>query len=423
MTGREHEDLAERLGSEFEMIRALGRGSVGTVYLAREVSVRRLVAIKVPHPELASDPEVRARLVREARAAARIVHPGAATLYRTGQLPDGVPYLVMEYVEGRTCDDALAADGPFDLETGLSIVEQVARALAAAHAQGVVHRDVRPENVMWNAKTGRAVLTDFGIAGILETGSEIVTQITRVGQTLGKVEFSSPEQLRSEKVTEATDVYSLGLLAYWLLAGEGPFEGTSNAEKIRAQLEGRPRPLRELVPDVPVPAAEVVEQCLDKVGARRPRAERVARVVTGARTGETAAAAAAPAAARGPHADAAALPSAIREFIGQVRRRRVGDVAVGYLVVAFLLLGGMEVLLPGLPLPEEATYRVVVAALAAGFPLALVVSWIYDFTTRGIERTDPDTAVRSRGWHVALQAVAVVLSLALSAGLALWILG
>lgn len=419
MTGREHEDLAERLGSEFEILRPLGRGSVGTVYLAREVSVRRLVAIKVPHPELARDAEVRARLVREARAAARIAHPGAATLYRTGELSDGVPYLVMQYVEGRTCDDALAADGSFDLETGLSIVEQVARALAAAHAQGVVHRDLRPENVMWNAQTGRAVLTDFGIAGILETGSEVVTQITRVGQTLGKVEFSSPEQLRQEKVTEATDVYSLGLLTYWLLAAEGPYEGTSNAEKIRAHLQEPPRPLRELVPAVPAPVAELVEQCLEKVAARRPRAERVARVLGAARTGEAVPAAT----ARGPHADAGALPAAIREFIAQVRRRRVGDVAIGYLIVAFVLLGGMEVLLPGLPLPEETTYRVVVAALAAGFPLALVVSWIYDITTRGIERTATEGPVRSRGWQVALQAVAVVLSLALSAGLAYWILG
>lgn len=417
MTELERADLAELLSPEFEILRTLGKGSVGTVYLAREVSLRRLVAIKVPHPEVARDAQVRARLVREARAAARIIHPGAATVYRTGELPDGAPYLVMEYAEGRTCDDVLASDGPFDLETGLAIAEQVANALAAAHAHGVVHRDVRPESVMWNAATRRAVLTDFGIAGILETGAESVTRITRVGQTLGKVEFSSPEQLRGEELSAATDVYSLGLLFYYLLSGKGPYEGRSMAEKIQAHLKGTPEPLADRVPGIAPEVAEVVARCLDKAASRRPRADRVAEVLERVRKGET------PRARLSPH-DASALPAALREFIAEIRRRRVGGVAIGYLVLSFLFLGGMEVVLPGLPLPEERTYSIVVALLAAGFPLALVISWIYDFTASGgIERTHQDLPVRSRGLQMALQAGAVILSLALSFTLARWILG
>ena len=225
------------------MIRTLGQGAMGTVYLAREVDLRRLVAIKVPLPELAMDEEVRARLEREARASARIIHPGAATLYRTGKLEDATPYLVMEYVEGRTMDDVIAADGPFDLETGLSILEQVAGALAAAHATGVVHRDVRPGNIMWDPTAERAVLTDFGIAGILETGTETVTRITRVGQTLGQVGFTSPEQLLGEEVTEATDIYSLGILAHHLLTGEGPYDTSSKVQMVQAHMKGTATPL------------------------------------------------------------------------------------------------------------------------------------------------------------------------------------
>jgi serine/threonine-protein kinase len=411
-------DISRALSPEFEFLRTLGRGSMGTVHLAREQELRRLVAIKVPHAELARDPEVRQRFQREARAAARIVHPGAAAVYRTGHLADDTPYLVMEYVEGRTLDDAVAADGPFDLDTALSILEQVALALAAAHSHGVVHRDVRPGNVMWHAPTRRAVLTDFGIAGILGTGGEKVTRITRVGQTLGRVDFSSPEQLQGDPVTPAADVYSLGVLAYHLLTGEGPFGDATGAALVRAHVERAPSGLAGRVPGLDAGVAAKLERCLGKTPTRRPRAEQVALALAEARVVGSGVSR-----PRAGEVDPAALPAALRDFLREVRRRRVGGVAVGYLVLAFLFLQGMEVLLPGLPLPEERTYSLVVAALAAGFPLALVISWLYDFTAGGIERTRGAEGMRARGVQLLLQAIAIVLSLALSIGLARWILG
>jgi serine/threonine protein kinase len=410
-------DLPQELAPEFEVIRTLGQGAMGTVYLAREVDLRRLVAIKVPLPELAKDEQVRARLEREARAAARIIHSGAATVYRTGKLEDGTPYLVMEYVVGRTLDDVIAADGPFDLKTGLSILEQVSGALAAAHATGVVHRDLRPGNVMWDSSTQRAVLTDFGIAGILETGSETVTRITRVGQTLGEVGFTSPEQLLGEKVTEPTDLYSLGVMAHHILTGEGPYDIASKIQMVQAHVKGTPRPLRVRIPQIDPRVEALVDGCLAKTPTQRPTAERFRATVADVRAG----------ADRQPNQRAAdasdsPLPPALRDFIREIRRRRVGGVGLGYLFLAGVTVQLVEATVGGLPVDQERTQSIVVALLAAGFPLALVVAWLYDLTAQGIERTREETPIRSKGAQLALKTTAILLSLAVSVTLAWWIL-
>jgi len=410
-------DLSKELAPEFEVIRTLGQGGMGTVYLAREVDLRRLVAIKVPLPELAKDEQVLARLEREARASARVIHPGAATLYRTGKLADATPYLVMEYVEGRTMDDVIAADGPFDVETGLSILEQVAGALAAAHATGVVHRDVRPGNVMWNSTSKRAVLTDFGIAGILETGSETVTRITRVGQTLGQVGFTSPEQLLGEEVTEATDIYSLGILAHHLLTGEGPYDIASKVQMVQAHMKGSPRSLNLLIPSIDPRVDSLIAGCLSKSPTQRPLAERVRATLGEIRAGPSA-----KTEAGAFDASDSPLPLALREFLREIRRRRVGGVAVGYLFLAGVTAGVVESLVGGLPGDDEKIQSVVVALLAAGFPLALVIAWLYDLTAGGIERTKDEAPTRSKGAQLALKTTAIIMSLAVSVSLAYWIL-
>jgi serine/threonine protein kinase len=281
------QELARQLAPEFEVTRVLGTGAMGTVYLAREVALRRLVAIKVPLAELADDEQVLARFQREAHAAARIHHRGACTLHRIGTLENGTPYLVMEYVEGKTLDDVLAAGGTFDVDTARSILEQVSGALAAAHAVGVVHRDIRPGNVIWDAATRRAVLTDFGIAGILETGSEAVTRITRMGQTLGQVGFSSPEQLLGETVTAATDVYSLGVLAHHVLTGQGPYDVKSKIEVVQAHVKGEARPLRQVRADVDPRVEDTVLRCLAKTPSQRPEAQAVERILSEVRAGPT----------------------------------------------------------------------------------------------------------------------------------------
>jgi eukaryotic-like serine/threonine-protein kinase len=174
--------LAVAMAPEFDILRPLGEGSMGAAYLARERELRRLVTIKVPRSDIAASDVVRHRFEREARAAARIRHPSAAAVHRIGRLPDGTPFLVLEYLEGRTLEDVLAAEGPLPVPVALTILRQLAEALAAAHAEGVVHRDVRPNNIFWLEDDGRAVLADFGMAGILESGAEVVTRLTRPGE-------------------------------------------------------------------------------------------------------------------------------------------------------------------------------------------------------------------------------------------------
>ncbi len=410
-------DLSKELAPEFEVIRTLGQGGMGTVYLAREVDLRRLVAIKVPLPELAKDEQVRARLEREARASARIIHPGAATLYRTGRLADATPYLVMEYVEGRTMDDVIAADGPFDVETGLSILEQVAGALEAAHATGIVHRDVRPGNVMWDSTSKRAVLTDFGIAGILETGSETVTRITRVGQTLGQVGFTSPEQLLGEEVTEATDIYSLGILAHHLLTGEGPYDIASKVQMVQAHMKGSPRSLNLLIPSIDPRVDSLIAGCLSKSPTQRPLAERVRSTLEGIRAGPSGGAEQA-----AQYNSDSPLPVALQEFIREIRRRRVGGVAFGYLTLSFIAIQVWDPILPIIPLEPTQATTLFFVLLAAGFPIALVIAWLYDLKGGGIERTKDEAPTRSKGARLAIQATAIILSLGVFSILAWWIL-
>lgn len=412
----ERQDLAELLSPEFEVTRVLGSGSMGTVYLAREVELRRLVAIKVPHPELAEDEQVRARFKREGLAAARIIHPGAATLYRVGALPDDTPYLVMEFLEGKTMDDVLAVQGSLNTNTALSVLDQVASALAAAHKVGVVHRDIRPGNIMWDASTDRAVVTDFGIAGIMETGAETVTRITRAGQKLGEVGFSSPEQLLGDTVTEAADVYSLGVLAHHLLTGEGPYDVRSTAQLVQAHVNGTPRSLRDRIPSLDPRINDVLTKCLAKVPGQRPSAQRVHEVLR-----EVKEAPAGTSRGQGRHHDhPSALPPALGDFFHEFRRRRVGAVAIGYLAMSFVVIQLMDGLLSVFFEDERQAGAVVVAILAAGFPLALVLSWLYDVTSGGIERTrseDGEEPTR-KGSHLAVRIVAVVLSLLVSGGLA-----
>jgi serine/threonine-protein kinase len=413
------QELARQLAPEFEVTRELGSGAMGTVYLAREVALRRLVAIKVPLAELADDEQVLARFQREAHAAARIHHRGACTLHRIGTLEDGTPYLVMEYVEGKTLDDVLAAGGTFDVDTAMSILEQVSGALAAAHAVGVVHRDIRPGNVIWDAAAGRAVLTDFGIAGILETGSEAVTRITRMGQTLGQVGFSSPEQLLGETVTAATDVYSLGVLAHHVLTGQGPYEVKSKIEVVQAHVKGEARPLRQVRADVDPRVEDTVLRCLAKTPSQRPEAQAVERIVSEVRAGPVG-----PASTGShpvPQVDSA-LPPVFQQFIREVQRRRVGAVAIGYIVVGWVILSVMATLRDTTSILSERVSTLLVIILLAGFPVTLIFSWLYDITSGGVERTQSDSPRSERRGLIALQIGAVVVSLLIAGTLGWWIL-
>ena len=271
--------LQAELDSEFQIVRLLGEGSVAQVYLARERALQRLVAIKLMKSELAEDPIARKRFERESRSAAKIHHHNVATVHRVGSLEDGTPFIIMEYIEGRALADVLQAEGVMTIEQACHTLSQVASALAAAHENGIVHRDVKPDNVVQERDSDRVVLTDFGIAGLLETGTETITRLTQQGQLLGDPRYRSPEQLLGESVTDESDVYSLGIMGYELLTLKTPYEGTTSVQLVTAHLKKQPIPLVRLRPDVDPRLAELLERCLSKNPRHRPRASEVAKAL------------------------------------------------------------------------------------------------------------------------------------------------
>ena len=217
-----------RIG-KYEIVEELGRGGFATVYKARDVDLERVVAHKVLHPYYAEDRQFVERFRQEARAAARLRHPHIVTVYEAGEAGDQL-YIAMEYLPGRTLQALLEAEGALPLERALPILEQVAEALDHAHAQGVVHRDVKPGNVMVEqiAEGVRATLTDFGLVKALASG----TALTSPGTLLGSPEYMAPEQADPERVGEvgpAADRYALGVVAYQMLTGRVPFPGNTPA--------------------------------------------------------------------------------------------------------------------------------------------------------------------------------------------------
>ncbi len=543
--------LQAELDSEFHIVRLLGEGSVAQVYLARERALQRLVAIKLMKSELAEDETARKRFERESRSAAKIHHHTVATVHRVGSLEDETPFIIMEYIEGRDLADVLQAEGVMTIDQACHTLSQVASALAAAHENGIVHRDVKPDNVVQERDSDRVVLTDFGIAGLLETGTETITRLTQQGQLLGDPRYMSPEQLLGESVTDESDVYSLGIMGYELLTlktpyegttsvqlvtahlkkqpanvretrstqritatsvqealsrgtpdhrrafklldrvvltdfgiaglletgtetitrltqqgqllgdprymspeqllGESvtdesdvyslgimgyelltlktPYEGTTSVQLVTAHLKKQPIPLAGLRPDVDPRLAELLERCLSKNPRHRPRASEVAKALEQV-TEETHATGLlvesdshGPQTFSGQTSSHGAQPNtALEAFIGELRRRHVFNVAVFYVLVTGTLLGIASDTLDELPLPED-TMAILVAIVLAGFPVTLVLSWMFDINSRGIQRTESDVAGSARTKLRVLQIVGLILSFGLAALVGYWVLG
>lgn len=262
------------LDEELQVLGVVGEGSVARVYLARERTLRRTVALKVLSPLLASDATACARFEREAVAAAAIQHPNVAPIYRTGRLTGGIPYLVMPYFRGGSLRTRLAAAGPLPVDEARRYLGQIAAGLAAAHRSGTVHRDVRPANVLYDPEIHGVVLIDFGIAAVRDEA-----RLTRPGERLGIPAYISPEQLRGDDVTDRADVYSLGVLAFEMLAGRLPFDATTPMQMMRAHAQQEPRRVRELRPDVDAELDELIALCLGKRPGDRPLAADVAEAV------------------------------------------------------------------------------------------------------------------------------------------------
>ncbi len=391
------ERLQEALGGEFEVGRKLGDGSVAEVFLAREKALDRPVAVKVLRADLALDDTARKRFLREARLAAKIHHRNVVAVHRVGELDEGGrPYLMMEYIDGRTFDDILAATGPLEEDEVRRIVVEVCGALEAAHRLGIIHRDVRPGNIMRTRDGERILLTDFGLAGILEVGGEAVTRLTGAGQILGNVRYAPPEQLSGETVQPGSDLYALAVTAYELLSGEGPFPGRSRpAELIQGHLKEEPARLRELRPDVSQALDEILLRCLNKRPEQRPSAAALAERLT------------APSAAPAAH-------GVVGSFLAELKRRHVYKVGAAYGAFLLVVLALVDAALPALPgLPEWLDTAIVTAALA-GLPLALVLGWFFDLTASGVRRTPTDGARDTRELRL-LQVGAFALTLLVAA--------
>jgi serine/threonine-protein kinase len=252
-------------GGRYAVGRVLGRGGMATVYLAHDRELERPVALKILSPELATDDSARDRFVREARLAAKIVHPSVVQVYDAGEGPVG-PFIVMEYVSGGTLSAELRRRRLLPAEEVAAIGTQLADGLSAAHAEGIVHRDVKPGNILLT-ESGRVKIADFGIARSLAA-----TRHTELGTVLGTAAYIAPEQARGGPVSPAVDVYALGVVLYELLAGETPFAAASPEELLSTAARPSPTPLGDVVPDVPAPLEAVVMQCLAHVPEYRPSA-------------------------------------------------------------------------------------------------------------------------------------------------------
>ena len=252
--------LADQLARQYDILRLLGRGGMGVVWLARERSLDRLVAIKVLAGADIGVGNVRERFRREARIAARLVHPNIVPLHAFGETPDAL-YFAMGYVEGESLATRLEREGRLPRPAAQRILEEVADALGFAHREGVVHRDVKPENILLDAKTGRAMLADFGIARI----EDATTSVTMTGVAVGTPSYMSPEQaVGSGGIDGRSDLYSLGVVGYRMLLGRLPFVAATGQALMAQHAAAKPDDLTLAVPPADRGIASVVMRALEK---------------------------------------------------------------------------------------------------------------------------------------------------------------
>jgi predicted Ser/Thr protein kinase len=267
----------------YRIVRELGRGGMGHVYLATDLTLGRDVAVKVLAPGLVRDPRQRARLRHEARAAATLVDPGICVVYALEEIADDV-VIVSEYVDGETLRETMARGERPSAALLVWTAEQLAHTLATAHAHGVVHRDLKPENVM-RARSGRLKILDFGLA-LVDSSTPDQARATMPGTVVGTPAYMAPEQLNGGAIDARTDLFALGVLLYEYATGQHPFAAATPLAMVARVLEGEPRPMRALRPDVPPAVAATIDRCLAKApDDRPPSATVVERMVVDAPAG------------------------------------------------------------------------------------------------------------------------------------------
>ena len=259
----EFQSLAAALTGQYQLQREVGRGGMGIVYVANDPRLDRLVAIKTLPPHLANDAVVRDRFLREARTAAALSHPNIVSVYRADEIA-GEVFFVMSYVDGESLAHRIQHSGPISPRELLPILRDVSDALGYAHTRGVIHRDVKAENILIDGATHRAMVTDFGIARVAATAP-----MTATGTVLGTVSYMSPEQVSGDQVDGRSDIYSLGVLAFYALSGHFPFESNTPSAVLVAHVTTAPPALRDVAPHIPESVCEIVDRCLLKDPAQR----------------------------------------------------------------------------------------------------------------------------------------------------------
>ncbi len=250
------------LDATYELDREIGRGGMGIVYKARDRRLKRTVAIKLLPPELAFRSEIRSRFLREAETAAQLSHPNIVPIYSVDE-KDGLVFFVMAYVDGDNLAKMIHDRGALDPTEVRRILRDVADALAYAHAHKVVHRDIKPDNILLDAQSGRPMVTDFGIARAISEGGE--ARLTATGIAIGTPAFMSPEQSAGDRdIDGRSDLYSLGVVAYQMLCGDLPFNATNTPALLVKHLSERPVPIEQRSSNVPADLGRAVMLCLEK---------------------------------------------------------------------------------------------------------------------------------------------------------------
>jgi serine/threonine protein kinase len=262
--GAHPESLYDRvlsaIGTQYSLEGEIGRGGMSVVYKAKDLRLNRPVAIKVLPPELAHDAAIRARFTREAQTAAQLTHAHIVPIYDVGER-DGIAYLVMAMLTGGNLGTLLAHEPRLPIEEARRFLREVADALDYAHQRGVIHRDIKPDNILIDRESGRALVTDFGIAWAMEAAS----RLTATGIAVGTPTYMSPEQAVGERALDGrSDVYSLGVVAYQMLTGRVPFTAGNSMALLLKHVTERPRAIQELRPDTPPALSDAIERALLK---------------------------------------------------------------------------------------------------------------------------------------------------------------
>ena len=279
-------DIRQQLGDRYAIERELGRGGMGAVYLARDLRLDRPVALKVLPAEFAGDSLLRERFLRETRTAASFSHPNIVPVHAVEER-DGVLAFAMGFVEGESVAERVRRAGPLDVRSVVRLLQDIGYALAYAHGRGVVHRDIKPDNIMLERATGRALLMDFGISRSITAkveGKGATRGLTRVGEVVGTAEYMSPEQASGDVVDGRSDLYSLGLVALFALTGRPAITGESTQQILIKQLTETPPPAVSLRPDLPESLGAAIDRCVAKEpSARFATAEALVEAIDEAR--------------------------------------------------------------------------------------------------------------------------------------------